>query len=255
MEKFGSAAVRLLVLLLGVAPPAGWADPREEMRLYMQGDFVYQRHCADCHGKSGRGDGPLAAGTVIRPRDFRKGVFKFRSTAMGCLPTDEDLRRTIRTGVAGSLMPAFAEGTVSEGDVRALIVYIKSMSLRWKDPELRGKAREVPEEPVWFEAAEAVKKKEEAGKVHFARHCASCHGEGGKGDGVAAAGLVDHWGEPIVAADLTKAAWRSGPGRRDLFRTVALGLDGTPMVGYFEPLGAEAIWEVIAYIEGLGAEE
>ena len=36
-----------------------------------------------CHGSSGAGDGPTAAFLYPRPRDYRRGLFKFTSTAQG----------------------------------------------------------------------------------------------------------------------------------------------------------------------------
>jgi hypothetical protein len=43
-----------------------------------------------------------------RPRDFSSGKFKYKSTAAGEPPTDEDLLRTIRDGLPASAMPYFA---------------------------------------------------------------------------------------------------------------------------------------------------
>lgn len=34
------------------------------------GRTLYMRHCAECHGRLGRGDGPKAAGMKHRPADF-----------------------------------------------------------------------------------------------------------------------------------------------------------------------------------------
>jgi mono/diheme cytochrome c family protein len=240
-----SLLIALALLLAGI----GRADERDEMRLYMKGDYVYQRHCADCHGRKGRGDGPLAEGVALKPRDFRKGVFKFRSTPMGKLPTDADLARTIRQGVPGSLMPAF--GKLRDEEVRAVLVYLKSMSRRWHDQTLQVEPLNIPEEPAWLQDEGMLSAHVDAGRARFAQHCASCHGENGRGDGVAAAALVDHWGQPIAPVDLTSPIRRSGPARADVFRTIAMGLDGTPMVGYLEPFGPEAIWEVVAFVESL----
>lgn len=227
-------------------------DDEDDIRLFMQGRYAFGKHCAVCHGKTGRGDGELAAGVAIRPRDFRKGVFKFRTTPMGKLPTDGDLERTIRSGVSGSMMPAF--GTLSDSDLRALIAYIKELSPRWDDPELKAAPVEQPAAPDWFSTSESFKARAEAGRATFAVHCASCHGLTGKGDGLASKGLMDVWGDPIIPADLGAEHHRSGDRPSDLFRTIAMGLDGTPMVGFLEPLGADKLWELVAYVETLSAE-
>ena len=48
-------------------------------------------YCVGCHGANGDGKGPAADMLIVKPRDFTKGIFKFRSTPSGTLPTDEDL--------------------------------------------------------------------------------------------------------------------------------------------------------------------
>ena len=44
------------------------------------GYALYRLHCLHCHGVSGAGDGPTAPFLYPRPRDYRKGLFKFTST-------------------------------------------------------------------------------------------------------------------------------------------------------------------------------
>ena len=77
---------------------------------------MYERQCVICHGRWGDGRGDMARGMIPRPRRFTAGVFKYRSTPSGFLPTDADLARTIRGGIAGTSMPVFA-GVLSERDV------------------------------------------------------------------------------------------------------------------------------------------
>lgn len=36
----------------------------------MAGGALYRRHCASCHGISGRGDGPLAESLTVAPSDL-----------------------------------------------------------------------------------------------------------------------------------------------------------------------------------------
>ncbi|MDG2124465.1 MAG: cytochrome c [Verrucomicrobiales bacterium] len=93
-----------------------------------RGAWSTKKNCVFCHGRRGRGDGPWAKGVEEKPRDFRSGIFKFRSTPAGFLPTDDDLRRTVRTGISGTMMPAFKKLTTTALD--AVIVYIKSLSTR-----------------------------------------------------------------------------------------------------------------------------
>ncbi|HEV2546300.1 MAG TPA: cytochrome c [Stellaceae bacterium] len=61
---------------------------------------MYAEHCAPCHGVSGRGDGPLAAGTPVRPADLTAAhIFEH---------SDGDLFWWISNGVSAGGMPGFA---------------------------------------------------------------------------------------------------------------------------------------------------
>jgi hypothetical protein len=57
-------------------------DPSGKPIEYPQpgGYSLYRLHCLHCHGVSGAGDGPTAPFLYPRPRDYRKGLFKFTST-------------------------------------------------------------------------------------------------------------------------------------------------------------------------------
>ena len=41
---------------------------------------LFRQHCVHCHGISGDGKGPTALYLNPYPRDYRRGVFKFKST-------------------------------------------------------------------------------------------------------------------------------------------------------------------------------
>ena len=62
------------------------------------GKAVYDKHCVECHGSTGKGDGPAAMMMVPHPRDFTSGRYKIRSTETGSVPTDDDLLRSVRQG-------------------------------------------------------------------------------------------------------------------------------------------------------------
>ena len=68
-------------------------------------------------------------------------------------------------------------------------------------------------------------------------------------------GLQDVWGFAIAPADLTSPSHKSGSTEEDLFRTIALGLDGTPMVGYRAVLDDDAIWDLVAYIRSIETQD
>lgn len=89
---------------------------------------LYRRHCAVCHGLSGDGQGPAALYEAPYPRDFRAGVFKFKSTYRGAKPTEADLAATLRFGLPGTAMPALELLPVEE--IESLIEYVKYLAIR-----------------------------------------------------------------------------------------------------------------------------
>jgi len=92
------------------------------------GRAVYLERCAGCHGVTGDGAGPAADYLFPRPRDYRKGIFKFNSTGRGNKPLHTDLERIIRRGAKGTSMPAFR--WLSDEDMDALIDYVMLLSRR-----------------------------------------------------------------------------------------------------------------------------
>lgn len=223
---------------------------RRELHSYLSGRHLFQKHCADCHGESGRGNGPWAAELEIKPRNFRTGLFKFRTTPYGALPVDEDLIRTIKSGISGTSMPVFA--CLPDHEIAMIIKYLQTLSRSWRDRSLVASPLSIPEVPDWLLSQNLSRKPAERGRARFANLCASCHGERGKGDGVAASQLIDAWENPIVPADLSAAHHKSGDSARDLYRSVATGLNGTPMIGFAGQLSETEIWELIAFIRRLG---
>ncbi len=89
---------------------------------------LYQRHCVVCHGLSGDGSGPTALYQAPYPRDFRPGVFKYKSTYRDAPPTDADLRATLLRGAAGTAMPSFA--LLPQEEIAVLVDYVKFLAIR-----------------------------------------------------------------------------------------------------------------------------
>lgn len=91
---------------------------------------LFRQHCAHCHGVTGDGAGPTAAFLEPYPRDYRQGVFKFKSTLNAAKPTHADLKRTIQEGIPGTAMPSFL--LLPDQEVEALVEYVKYLSVRGK---------------------------------------------------------------------------------------------------------------------------
>src|SRR3990167_6647373 len=75
------------------------------------GKNVFETHCVICHGS--KRDGKGAGGAMrwreksgqllnVQARDLTVGVFKFRSTSTGCLPTNDDLMHIVKDGIPKS---------------------------------------------------------------------------------------------------------------------------------------------------------
>jgi len=238
----------LLVLFGLTATPS--ATQGESAATLKKGKEVYDTYCIICHGDKGDGKGLMGIihraqqkGFVVSiyPRDFTAGVFKFRSTPSGELPTDADLVRTVRNGIPRSGMPSHKD--LNDGQINAVVQYIKTFSIRWKEEE--------PGIPIEIGAAPShvgSKKSIEHGKTVFKEmKCWECHGETGLGDGPAAAELKDDWGDRILPFDFTSGALKGGNTREDLLRTFVTGLDGTPMPSYYDAIKPDQQWDLVSY--------
>lgn len=89
---------------------------------------LYRQHCVHCHGISGDGRGPTALFLNPYPRDYRQGVFKFKSTYTAARPTMDDLHRIMVNGIPGTAMPSFS--LLPEAEIEALIEYVKYLAIR-----------------------------------------------------------------------------------------------------------------------------
>ncbi len=101
-------------------PPATTVEPGEK--------GLYRQLCASCHGESGQGRGPVAASQNPYPREFRHGVFKYKSTARKNKPVKADIARTLRKGMPGSQMPLFNK--LPDDKINALVDYVVFLSIR-----------------------------------------------------------------------------------------------------------------------------
>lgn len=109
------AALVVLIPVLGLAQTKGDAKA---------GKAKYDQLCGGCHGTSGKGDGPAAAGLKPKPQDHTGGKH------MNSL-TDKYLFDIIKGGGASQkkspLMPAWGN-TLKDEDIGNLVAYIRSLA-------------------------------------------------------------------------------------------------------------------------------
>lgn len=192
----------------------------------LRGQLVYQKACAACHGETGNGNGQGAGPLRPKPRDFTTGIYKFRSTGLGELPTDADLLKVVAKGIPGTQMPSF-NNVLTAQEQADVVAYIKKFSPDFDEAEEDPEVIEIPEAPA--STAEFVA---EGKNVYMALDCYTCHGPQGKGNGSAAKGLKDVWGHPAYPMNLTRSQYRSGADAANIYRTIHTGINGTPMSSF-----------------------
>ena len=246
-----------------------------EQDLLPLGQQVYQQRCQACHGTSGDGVGPAAEFLTPRPRDYRRGIFKFTSTTYGSKPRREDLIRTLQRGIPGTSMPSFAR--LPKREVEAVVDYVLALThrgeleqllaahasdegeldeetaeqlanivaRRWKDAERDVVEPETKMPPM---SAESIAR---GAEIFQKRECFKCHGRNGRGG--LAGGIevgLDSWGQKTAAADLTSGMLHGGQRPVDVYRRVYTGINGTPMPGFKDAFAEQPddVWHLTHYI-------
>jgi mono/diheme cytochrome c family protein len=180
------------------------------------GRRAYETECSGCHGRNGDGAGPAATFLDPRPRNFRRGAYKFTTTSTGMRPKRSDLFGTITRGLAGSAMPSFRllneERRIDlveyvrylgmKGEFEHMLVtvatdeeelpdpaeYAELVSDRWDPDQLISV---FPGAPETARTPESVERGREIYFDASRANCVSCHGAEGKGDGPAVIGSMD----------------------------------------------------------------
>lgn len=242
----------------------------------LYGRDVYMKRCAQCHGATGDGQGPAAQWLNPRPRDYRRGRFKFTSTPYDTRPVRSDLVRTIKSGVTGTSMPAF--NLLPEKDLDAVVDYVLVLSHRGElefqlateadaseqlEPDTIKELVEVVLAP-WNEAQANVRQPlspepiftienvAEGKKAFLSRGCSKCHGIDGRGQTPEnlRGDLKDAWGYATKAADLTSGMLHGGRRPEDVYRRIFNGITGTPMPSFQQALASEpaTLWNLVSYV-------
>jgi mono/diheme cytochrome c family protein len=250
-----------------------------ELARVLQGKTLYRGLCLECHGEFGDGAGPGSTNMDPLPRDFRRGIFKFTSTAGNSKPTRADLVGTLRRGMPLAKMPSF--NALEEEKLDWLVEYVVFLAARGEterklaamadndgDIDEAGAASLVastvaswndaqgacvtPAAPMPELSPATIAKGKELFHAEAVK-CAGCHGNDGKGNGPSATDLKDDWGHAISPRDLTLGVYRHGSRPLDIYLTICCGVKGTPMPSFNGNLSSEDIWALAMYVRSLGA--
>lgn len=164
------------------------------------GARLYTQHCAACHGAEGTG----GVGVPLSLPDFLATV------------DDDYLRKTIRFGRPGRVMPAFKQ--LSDAEVNAMASHI------------RGWAKS----PAAVPAPKTVGGDVTRGEKLYGQHCAACHGangEGGHGTGVTFSRPRDL---PILAPALNNPGFLAAASDALIKTTLWHGRRNTPMQSFLK---------------------
>ncbi len=268
LEKCGTPASPKLLGDEAIAP-----------EVLKRGAAVYQRRCEQCHGVNGDGNGLAAKYLNPKPRDYRKGIFKFTALEYGSRPRRADLMRTLRRGVTGTAMPSF--DMLSQEDLEAVVEYVLVLTRRGELElklielaEVEGELNDelidtgvdevlafwrntdekvvMPQTPMpEFSEASIAKGRE----LFLNNACIKCHGPTGRGGFLGNVEIAaDAWGHKTAAADLTSGMFHGGGRPIDLYRRIYTGIYGSPMPGFASTFAQDpdAIWYLVHYISDMG---
>ena len=89
----------------------------------------------------------------------------------------------------------------------------------------------------------------DCGRELYLTHCASCHGNKGKGDGGGALGGG-------VPSDLTDDVWDYGSTDGEIFWVIREGIDSSAdMLPYKKTLSDKEMWQIVVFIRSIGPKK
>jgi mono/diheme cytochrome c family protein len=149
----GLIALIALVFVLwsrpGAAPASAAAREGTEPREVLSGRQLYATHCVVCHGETGRGDGPSAAGFATKPANLADG------RVMNSLPDAFLVNIILHGGPAEGLspgMPPFV-AYLGESQARDIVAYVRTFAepkFRRQDAKPIVMVPGAPRQPIFF---------------------------------------------------------------------------------------------------------
>jgi cbb3-type cytochrome c oxidase subunit III len=236
-------SIGLVAIFTGLIAGTLWCA-RLTVEAQPRGKAVYDAHCVECHGSSGKGDGASAAYLTPRPRDFTTGKYKIRSTETGTAPSDDDLIGSVRRGLYATAMPGW-DRILSDAEIGDVVEYVKSLA-----PQLLAQpARPVAIGPGVASSPTSIGRGQ---LVYDKLQCGKCHGSDGRGTGAVATAFEDDWRMPLRAADLTEPwTFHGGATSRDIYLRFRTGMTGTPMPSFADAASDAEMWDLANYVLSL----
>ena len=225
MFRYGHYLIVINFFLLIVASGAVIADETITAQTadIATGEQLFKTRCSVCHGSEGGG----GVGVPLNLPDFLKTA------------SDAYLRKTIRMGRPGRVMPAFY--TLNDHEVDSIIRHIRSWA-----PNI--------EAPVY--AQDRIKGDRLKGEKIYTNICAKCHrdsGIGGKGTGVTFSRPRD---AEIIAPAIGNPAFLASASDRMIKKIIMTGRHSTPMVSArLMGLNEEDVNNVVSYLRSLTTDK
>lgn len=177
-------------------------------RRFTQGEILYIRHCTDCHGWTGHGDGPLALLLATTPRNLRQAELFTRYS-------EAELIARLLHGKELSVPVDPAALPHTDAEVTALLTHLRRLpTLSWEEIH--------------------------AGENVYDSLCAACHGIYGRGDGRAVAALS------VPPRDLSAPSYQSQMTDEALLRIISDGKGAMP--GAADILSPQELRTVITFV-------
>jgi mono/diheme cytochrome c family protein len=223
-----------------------------------RGKGLYKEYCAQCHGFTGKGDGPAASG--LEPKPAIHANIPFEN-----LPMDYLYNVVNHGGAAIGKSPnmPYWNLTIGQQGVADVIAYLRAT---FKGAPQTAAAQEAGQGNACIQPRKTPKAPDDflvrvnplpaspgtinAGKTLFLKTaqpvaCAMCHGDQGDGKGLMGAALAP------APRNFTCGAMMNELADGQLFWVIKNGSPGTGMMS-FQAMPDEQVWQLIHYIRSLG---